>query len=77
MTARAVEQLVCESLCVEHDWDTFMIIACMESIKAGTVLPGPKWLANAVAIAKRRDDVRQLAGRIIEVSQTAAKEVGS
>ena len=70
--ARAVEQLVCEALGVEHDWPKFMLLACMESIKVGISLPGPEWLAKAVATAKKGKEAQAMAARILRLDAAEA-----
>lgn len=65
--ARAVEQLVCEALGVEHDWPNFMFIAGMESLKVGNPMPGPDWLTKAVAAAKKSDAAQAMAARILNL----------
>jgi hypothetical protein len=63
--ARAVEQLVCEALGIQHNWDEFMLIACLEAAKVGRPFPGPGWMTKAVAQVKSSQKAKDMAARIL------------
>lgn len=73
--ARAVEQLVCEALGVQHDWSHFMLIACMESVKVGRPIPSVDWLTSAVAHVKKSRDAQEMAARILRCDEAEAAAV--
>lgn len=72
ITARAVEAIVCERLCVEHSIERFTGVTLLEAIHGGVVIPvSDAEFAGFVRTRMKRPEAQALADRIIGLGDPA------